>query len=54
MQNYLIRHKYIDKRKVDVPYLILNIDKLKTILDINFISIEKSIKKTYEWLKNKI
>ena len=46
--------KYIDKRKVDVPYLILNIDKLKTILDINFISIEKSIKKTYEWLKNKI
>ncbi len=46
--------KYMDKRKVDVPYLILNIDKLKTILDINFISIEKSIKKTYEWLKNKI
>lgn len=43
--------KYVEERKVDVPYLILNIDKLKTLIDINLIGIEEGVKKTYNWLK---
>ncbi len=43
--------KYVEACKVDVPYLVLNIDKLKTFLDVYFMSIEEAIKKTYEWLK---
>ncbi len=45
--------KYIEERKVDVPYLVLNIDKLKNLLSINLVSIEKGIEKTYEWIKKK-
>ena len=45
--------KYVEKRKVDVPYLILNIDKLRTFIDINLIGIEEGIKKTYDWLKKR-
>lgn len=43
--------KYMEARKVDVPYLVLNIDKLKTLLNINLIGIEEGVKKTYNWLK---
>ena len=45
--------KYVEARKVDVPYLILNIDKLRTFLDINLMGIEEGIKKTYDWLKKR-
>lgn len=45
--------KYVEERKVDVPYLILNIDKLRTFIDINLIGIEEGIKKTYDWLKKR-
>ncbi len=45
--------KYVGARKVDIPYLVLNIDKLRTLLDINLIRIEKSIKKTFNWLKRR-
>jgi len=45
--------KYVEARKVDVPYLILNIDKLRTFLDINLMGIEEGIKKTYNWLKER-
>lgn len=45
--------KYVESRKVDVPYLILNIDKLRTFLDINLMGIEEGIKKTYDWLKKR-
>jgi UDP-glucose 4-epimerase len=43
--------EYKDARKVDVPHLILNIDKLKRHLDVNLTSIEEGIKKTSKWLK---
>ncbi len=43
--------KFIEGRKVDVPHSVLNIDKLKTFLDINLISINEAIKRTYEWLR---
>ncbi len=42
--------KYVAEREVDVPNLILNIDKLRTFSDINFMGIEEGIKKTYDWL----
>jgi len=45
--------KYMEVRKVDVPYLILNVDKLRTFLDINLMGIEEGIKKTYDWLKKR-
>jgi len=43
--------EFKDARKVDVPYLILNTDKLERQLDLNLTSIEDGIKKTSEWLK---
>ena len=43
--------KYIEGRKVDVPHSVLNIDKLKTFLDINLKGINEAIKRTYEWLR---
>ncbi len=53
----IIRHEigdfplvYKEARKVDVQSSILNIDKLRTFLDVNLINIKKGIKKTYEWL----
>lgn len=46
--------RYIEGRKVDVPYLILNTDKLRNFLDINLMNIEEAIKKTYYWLKERI
>lgn len=46
--------KYVEGRKVDVPYLILNIDKLKSFLSINLMGIEEAIKKTYYWLEEKV
>jgi len=45
--------EYVEARKVDVPYLVLNINKLRTFLEPNLMCIEKGIKKTYNWL-NKI
>ena len=45
--------KYEEARNVDVPHLVLNIDKLKTFIDINLIGIEEGVKKTYEWLKKR-
>jgi len=45
-------YRYVESRKVDVPYLVLNINKLRTFMEPNFTSIEKGIKKTYDWLKN--
>jgi hypothetical protein len=41
----------VEARKVDVPYLILNINKLRTFLEPNLMCIEKGIKETYNWLK---
>ena len=49
MGNFKLEYK--DARKVDVPHLVLNIDKLERYLDLNLISIEEGIKKTSEWLK---
>ena len=49
MGNFKIENKYA--RKVDVPNLILNIDKLERHLDLNLTSIEEGIKKTSIWLK---
>ncbi len=43
--------KYVEEREVDVPCLILNIDKLRTFSTINLMGIEEGIKKTYDWLK---
>ena len=43
--------KYVKERKVDVPYLVLNIDKLKKLLNTDLIGIEKGIEKTFEWIK---
>jgi UDP-glucose 4-epimerase len=43
--------EYVEARKVDVPYVVLNINKLRTFLEPNLMSIEKGIKKTYNWLK---
>ena len=45
--------EYVEARKVDVPYLVLNIDKLRTYIGINLMSLEDGIKKTYDWLKIK-
>lgn len=45
--------EYVEARKVDVPYLVLNIDKLRTCFGINLMSFEDGIKKTYNWLKIK-
>jgi len=41
---------YKETREVDVRSSILNINKLRTFLNINLVSIEEGIKKTYEWL----
>lgn len=46
--------KYVEGRKVDIPHVILNIDKLQSIVDINLTSIEEGIRKTYDWLKKKL
>ena len=43
--------KYLESRKADVPYLILNINKLKSFININLTSIEEGIKRTYNWLE---
>ena len=43
--------EYVEARKVDVPYLVLNIDKLRTHIGINLMGFEDGIKKTYNWLK---
>lgn len=43
--------KYLESRKVDVPCLILNINKLEKIINLNLTSIEEGIKSTYKWLK---
>ena len=45
--------EYKDARKVDIPYLILNIDKLEKHLELNLTSIEEGIKKTSKWLKER-
>ncbi len=44
---------YTKARRVDVPCSILNISKLRALLDINLINIKEGIKKTYEWLKQR-
>jgi len=49
MGNFKLEYK--NARKVDVPHLILNIDKLERHLDLNLTSIEEGIKKTSKWLK---
>ncbi len=43
--------KFEEEREVDVPYLILNTNKLNTFLDVKLMRIEEAIKKTYVWLK---
>ncbi len=45
--------KFVEERAIDVPYLVLNNDKLKTFLNINLIGIEEGVKRTYEWLKKR-
>ena len=45
--------KFVEGRAIDVPHLVLNIDKLKTFLDINLIGIEEGVNRTYEWLKKR-
>jgi len=45
--------KFVEARAIDVPYLVLNNDKLKTFLIINLIGIEEGVKRTYEWLKKR-
>jgi len=49
MGNFKLEYK--EARKVDVPHLILNIDKLERHIDLNLTSIEEGIKKTSKWLK---
>lgn len=43
--------KYKDARKVDIPHLVLDINKLEKIINLNLTSIEEGIKSTYKWLK---
>lgn len=50
MGNFKLEYK--DARKVDVPHLILNIDKLERFINLNLTSIEEGIKKTFKWLKH--
>lgn len=45
--------KYMGSREVDVPHLILNIDKLRSFFDFNLIGVEEGIKKTFDWLKKR-
>ena len=45
--------KFVEERAIDVPYLVLNNDKLKTFLNINLIGIEEGVKRTYEWIKKR-
>ena len=44
--------KYLRKRKTDVPYLVLDIIKLRKLININLKDIEECIKITYEWYKS--
>lgn len=43
--------EYKDARQVDIPYIVLNINKLEKFIDINLTSIEDGIKRTSKWLK---
>ncbi|MFX1478915.1 MAG: NAD-dependent epimerase/dehydratase family protein [Promethearchaeota archaeon] len=43
--------EYKDARQVDIPYIVLDINKLKKVIDVNLTSIEDGIKRTFEWLK---
>ena len=43
--------KYKDARKVDIPHLVLDINKLEEIINLNLTSIEEGIKSTSKWLK---
>ena len=45
--------EFVEERKVDVPYIVLNIDKLNELIDVNLMSIEEAINKTYIWLKKR-
>ncbi len=45
--------KFNDERKVDIPYLVLNIEKLKSFININLTPIEIGIRKTINWLRNR-
>jgi len=45
--------RYTESRKIDVSYLVLNIDKLREILKINLTNLSEGIKRTYNWLKTK-
>lgn len=42
---------YSKERKVDIKNLELNIDKLKSFINLDLTSIKTGIKKTYTWLK---
>ena len=45
---------FLRKRKVDVPYSVLDINKLKKLINVNLTDIEDSIRKTFEWYKSRI
>ncbi len=42
---------YLKERKVDIKNFELNIDKLKSFINLDLTSIKTGIKKTYTWLK---
>lgn len=44
---------YKESRKVDSDKVILNIDKLRSYIDVNEINLEKSIKDYYDYIKGK-
>jgi len=46
--------EYKDARQVDIPYIVLNINKLEKFIDINLTSIEDGIKRTYDSLKKSL
>lgn len=43
--------EYTKERKLDVPYLVLNVEKLKKYVELDITSLKEGIKKTYDWLK---
>ncbi len=43
--------EYTKERKLDVPYLVLNVEKLKSYIQFDNRSLKEGIKKTYDWLK---
>ena len=43
--------RYQKSRRVDIPHLVLNVDKLNNLINIKLTSIEEGINRTVKWLK---